>query len=417
MKMSLKQRVIFTIFLLILARLGVFIPIPGIDHDAFYASSRTNQFINFLNIFSGGGFSTIGIFALGIVPYINSSIIIQILVKINPYLDKLQQEEGESGRQQINQITRFLAFIWAVIQSISVAFWIRPYVFDWNIYFVLDTVIGLTVGSLFVMWISEIITENGIGNGTSLLIFFNVISNLPKNTINQFIFDYHFNFKFLLKVVFLIILFVFMLILAIIMQEAMKKIKIVSAKQLNDIGSNSNFGLNTYIPLKLYQGGVMPIIFASAITAIPAYLVRSFNNDIVNKLIILFLPQGPFYLPVYGILILFFSYLYASLIFNPSDIAKNLRKTGSSIVGVRSGPDTIVYLKTILNRLTFLGSILLFTIAIMPSIMVFFDLDVIKTVSPTSILILVGVAIQTTKQVQTYIMSNQYDEMSNKPIK
>jgi preprotein translocase subunit SecY len=414
MNKDLQVRIFFTIILLTLARMGVFIPIPGVDHDSLYAISKSNQFINFLNIFSGGGFSTIGIFALGIVPFINASIVMQIIVKVVPSLEKLQQEEGELGRQQINQITRWFAFFWSLIQSISIAFWIRPYVFDWNIKFISDTVLSLTTGSMLVMWLSELITEKGIGNGTSLLIFFNVIANLPKDNVRQFIFNNYnsMSIDLFIKLALLFILFIFMISLAILMQETMKKINIVSARQLNDFSSSLDFRFNNYIPLKLYQGGVMPIIFASAFISLLIYLLQVLQFDSINSVISLVLPQGALYIPLYGCLIFIFSYLYSSLIFNPYDIAKNLRKAGSSIIGVRPGQDTIMYLKTVLNRLTFLGSIFLFVIAILPSILAFINLSIIKSISPTSILILVGVAIQTTKQVQTYMISSEYDEMS-----
>ena len=162
-KSDLRNRIILTLFLLVLARLGIFIPVPGIDHDAFYASVEKNTLVNFLNIFSGGGFSTIGIFALGIVPYINSSIVMQLLTKIIPNLEKLQKEEGELGRQKITQITRYLALGWATLQSGAISIWVKPYVFNWNFAFVCESVLALTAGSMIIMWLSELITEKGIG--------------------------------------------------------------------------------------------------------------------------------------------------------------------------------------------------------------------------------------------------------------
>ena len=170
---SLNQKIIYTIITLIVARIGIFIPIPGVDHDTLYNSIGKNAFVNFLNIFSGGGLSTIGMFALGIVPYINASIITQLLTKIIPYLENLQKEEGEAGRRKITQITRYLTLLWAIIQSIAIALWIKPYVFNWHINFIFDCVITLTTGSMITMWLSELITEYGIGNGASLLIFQN----------------------------------------------------------------------------------------------------------------------------------------------------------------------------------------------------------------------------------------------------
>nr|YP_010337854.1 preprotein translocase subunit SecY [Timspurckia oligopyrenoides]UNJ17439.1 preprotein translocase subunit SecY [Timspurckia oligopyrenoides] len=414
MKVNFTQRVVITIALVIFARLGIFAPVPGIDHDTFYQSIKTNQLVSFLNIFSGGGFSTVGIFALGIVPYINSSIAMQILVKINPSLEKLQQEEGENGRQKINQLTRLFALVWACLQSFSVALWIRPYVFNWNLNFIFDITLALTIGSLIVMWISETITEYGLGNGTSLLIFFNVIANFPKKSMGDIILNFRFDPILLLKFVATALLFLFMLVLAIVMQEAVKKIEIVSVRQLTDIDLGfKNTEMDNYIPLKLYQGGVMPIIFASAVVSIPIYLVQlTDNSGVIQKALIAFLSQEVTYSLFYCLLIIGFSYLYASFIFNPVDVEKNLKKTGSSISGVRPGADTVNYLTRVLNRLTFLGSLLLCVIALIPSIALFFNLTFMKSISPTSILILVGVAIQTTKQAQSYKISKQYEELS-----
>ena len=178
---ELYKKIFITLIVLIVARLGIFIPIPGIDHDSFYSSVGQNNFINFLNIFSGGGFSTIGIFALGIVPYINSSIFIQLLTKTIPQLESLQKEEGESGRKKLTQITRYSTLLLAILQSITISLWLKPYVFNWNYQFIFDCTLTLSTGSLIIMWLSELITEYGIGNGPSLLIFQNIISSIPKS--------------------------------------------------------------------------------------------------------------------------------------------------------------------------------------------------------------------------------------------
>ena len=177
---GIKERIFLTLGLLILSRLGTFIPVPGVDHDAFYQSISSNPIVSFLNIFSGGGFASIGIFALGIVPYINASIIIQLATTSIPSLERLQKEEGEAGRQKISQITRYLALGWAAVQSLGVSFWVRPYVFNWDTQFVIQMTLALTTGSMLIMWFSEQITEKGIGNGPSLLIFINIIAGLPK---------------------------------------------------------------------------------------------------------------------------------------------------------------------------------------------------------------------------------------------
>lgn len=414
MRISLTKRIAVTLFLLMIVRLGVFLPVPGIDHESFYSSTKSNQLIGFLNIFSGGGFSTVGIFALGIVPYINASIIIQILSKTIPDLRRLQEEEGEAGRNQIIQITRLLAFGWALVQGFAISFWIRPYVFDWNFRFIIDTTLCLCCGAMLEMWFAEIISEIGIGNGTSILIFFNIIANIPKDTITKWLIEGGFDFYFITIATTILIIFFFMLSIAVILQEAVKKITIISAKQLTEFGNSETVSNYSYIPLKLYQGGIMPIIFASAIIGLPTYLLQITSNSFIQKIFLAIGPNGIFFLPLYYLLILSFSFIYTALILNPEDISKNLRKTGSSIVGIKPGVDTVEYLQKTLNRLTFLGSILLFIIAIMPVFISFLKIDILRTVNPTSVLILVGVAIQTTKQIQVYILSKEFESLTSR---
>nr|WCH56177.1 SecY-type transporter protein [Calliblepharis sp.] len=404
---QLKQKLFITITILIVARCGIFIPIPGIDHNSFYNNIGNNEIINFLNIFSGGGFSTIGVFALGIVPYINSSIIIQILTNIIPELDKLQKEEGELGRQKITQIMRYLTLIWAILQSGTIAFWIKPYVFNWNHYFITDCIMTLTTGSIIIMWFSEIITEYGIGNGASLLIFQNIVSGIPK-TLLQYtnnIYNKETIFNFLL----LSILFTLMLTITILVQEGKRKVLILSARQLGKI---QELNPQSYIPLKLNQGGVIPLVFASATMTILPYLSQIIPNISMQKLFYLFFPNHILYLPLYSILIMIFSYFYSSLVLNPEDIGKNLKKMGASIPNIRPGSDTDKYLTNILNKLTFLGAIFLFIIGLVPPILSnITNMTAFKGLGITSLLILVSVAIDTAKQIQTYIISQQYDNM------
>nr|YP_009541811.1 preprotein translocase subunit SecY [Neogoniolithon spectabile]AYR06020.1 preprotein translocase subunit SecY [Neogoniolithon spectabile] len=398
---TLTTKIIYTLLILTLARLGIFIPVPGVDHETFIHNVSQNTLINFLNTFSGGGLSTIGIFALGIVPYINASIIVQLLIKIVPDLERLQKEEGESGRQKIMQVTRYLTFIWAIAQSTAISLWIKPYVFDWNIQFIFDCIVTLTTGSIIIMWLSELITEYGLGNGASLLIFQNIVSGIPKN-INNSAMD--------LKEIFLFLfLFLVMLSLTVIIQEGTKKIKIISAKQLS---KNQQISPKSYIPLKINQGGVMPIVFASAFMTIPNYIETAVNNVKLKYLINLFTPNNPLHLVLYCILILIFSYLYTSIVLNPDDVAENLKKMGASIPNVRPGKNTSKYLYTILNRLTLLGSFFLFFVAVVPSILSYFiKLQPLQGLGITSLLILVGVAIDTAKQIQTYIISEKYNNM------
>nr|QCI08672.1 SecY-type transporter protein [Sphondylothamnion multifidum] len=404
---KLTQRTIITLFILLIARLGIFIPIPGIDHETFNSSIQQNGIINFLNFFSGGGFSTIGIFALGIIPYINSSIIIQLLTKILPQLEYWQKEEGEIGKQKITQLTRYLTTIWAILQSFSIALWIKPYTFNWSFYFIFDCIITLTTGSMIIMWFSEIITSYGIGNGASLLIFQNIISSIPKN-LNKYTIDIYAS-NSIFKSILLCILILGILTISIIIQESKRKIIIVSAKQLGKI---NELNPQSYIPLKLNQGGVMPIIFASAAITLPTYLIQFFKTNLLFNIISQILNYNIIYLLLYSILIIAFSYFYSSIILNPNEIAKNLKKMGASIPNIRPGSETMKYLKHIMNKLTLIGSIFLFFIAQLPFfIFTLTKINSFKGLGATSLLILVGVAIDTAKQIQTYIISGQYDNM------
>ncbi len=407
---GIQSRVILTFLLIILSRFGTFIPVPGVDHDAFYQSISNNPIVSFLNIFSGGGFASIGVFALGIVPYINASILIQLGTTSIPTLEKLQKEEGEAGRQKISQITRYIALGWAVIQSIGVSFWVRPYVFNWDIQFVIEMTLALTTGSMLVMWISEQITEKGIGNGASMLIFVNIISGLPK-LLQQGSGNVKTETN-LFELIALASIFLIMIIGIIFIQEGTRRIPIISARQL---GKGQIQNKTSYLPLRLNQGGVMPIIFASAFLVLPAYISQITNNSIILSVTNLLSPSSTnktIYLIFYFLLILFFSYFYASLILNPADVAKNLKKMESSIPGIRPGKATTDYLQKTLNRLTFLGALFLAFIALVPSLIESItNISTFKGLGATSLLILVGVAIDTSKQVQTYLISKNYENI------
>jgi preprotein translocase subunit SecY len=407
---GIQERIITTLTLLVFSRLGTFIPVPGVDHDAFYESISNNPIVSFLNVFSGGGFASIGLFALGIVPYINASIVMQLGTTSISSLEKLQKEEGEAGRQKITQFTRYIALFWALVQSLGISFWVRPYVFNWDSSFVISMSLALTTGSMMIMWFSEQITEKGVGNGPSLLIFVNIISGLPKllqqksisGDPNQRLFE-----LFILAFIFLI-----MIVGIIFVQEGTRRIPIISAKQL---GQGQAQTKTSYLPLRLNQGGVMPIIFASALLVLPSYLIQLTSNQNLVSLLSLLSPAGPnknIYLLFYFSLILFFSYFYASLVLNPNDVSQNLKKMESSIPGVRPGKATTHYLQKTLNRLTFLGALFLALIAVIPSVIEnITNISTFKGLGATSLLILVGVAIDTSKQVQTYLISKNYENI------
>nr|YP_010619327.1 SecY-type transporter protein [Amplisiphonia pacifica]WAX03340.1 SecY-type transporter protein [Amplisiphonia pacifica] len=402
---KLVNKITVTLVILFISRIGIFIPIPGINQGEFNESIGQNTIINFLNVFSGGGFSTIGIFSLGIIPYINSSIITQLLIKIIPSLEEIQKNEGEIGKQKINKITRYLTTLWAIIQSTSIGLWIKPYTFNWNIIFFTDLVITLTTGSIIIMWFSEVITEYGIGNGASLLIFQNIVSNIPKNlqTYNTN------NESNLIVIILIVVSCLSILIINIIIQDSKRKISIIASKYL---GEKNKLNTQNYIPLKLNQGGVMPIVFASAAITLPQYIVININNSILKTAFNIILTNSIFYLIFYSILIIAFSYFYSSIILNTKDIAENLQKMGASIPNIRPGEETIKYLDKIINKLTFIGSLFLFVIAQFPLLTSkITQINILQGFGTTSLLILVGVAIETAKQIQTYIISEQYDNI------
>lgn len=407
--LKLRDKTFITFIILIIARLGIFIPLPGIDHNSLNSSFAQNGFINFLNIFSGGGLSTIGIFALGIVPYINASIMMQILTKTIPELENLQKEEGESGRQKIVQITRYLTLVWGLLQSCIIAFWIKPYVFNWGISFIFDTIVALTTGSIIIMWFSEIISEYGIGNGASLLIFQNIVSGIPKIFIKYATEISKHQAYTIVNLTIIAFIFITVLMITISIQEGKRKISIISARQLGKI---QNLSPESYIPLKINQGGVMPLVFASAAMALISYLIQLIQNSRIYPMLFLLTSNHLMYLCLYCLLIIAFSYFYSSLVLSPEDITKNLKKMGASIPNIRPGFETKQYLNHILNKLTLVGAIFLFIIALVPSIISYFtSINSFQGFGVTSLLILVGVAIDTAKQIQTYIISQQYDNM------
>nr|QUE29586.1 SecY [Erythrotrichia foliiformis] len=390
----LKNKIYITVAFLVLARIGVFIPIPGLDHTTFYQSMKQNGAISFLNIFSGGGFSTLGVFTLGISPYINASIIMQSLTKVLPSLKELQEEEGMKGRQRITQITRYLCLGWAVVQSLAIALWIRPYVFNWNLNFIIQTTLALTTGSIIVMWIGESITEKGIGNGASLIICINIASGMAKNldlSLNQGNLPLS-NPKIL--VVFLT--FISMSAFIILLQSATRKIELISIRQLGK-GMNKN----SYLPLNFKYLGVMPLILASAGINLITYQFTSF-----------FYSNIFIYYSLYYILIFSFSFFQSSIVLDPADISKNLKKMETNVPGVKPGGPTKEYLKNTINKLTFLGAHLLFCTAILPSIISnATNTPELKGLGVTTLFILVSVTIDTGKQINTYFFSDSYKKL------
>ena len=410
---GLRGRILLTIGMLILIRLGMFLPLPGIDRAAFAQSIQNSPLIGFLNVFSGGGIAALGIFALGILPYINASIILQLLTSALPALENLQKNEGEAGRRKISQITRYVSLGWAIVQSCGIAVWVRPYAENWGPLFIVQTALALTAGSMFVMWVGELITERGIGNGASLLIFVNIVSSLPTSVGQTLELAQSGDRNVVGGVVMLLVVFLVMIVGIVFVQEGSRRIPIISARR--QVGRRTYMERNSYLPLRLNQGGVMPIIFASAVLVLPVTLAQFIKNDIATQFANYLNPNGStpwVHAALYLLLILFFSYFYASLVVNPVDMSQNLKKMGASIPGIRPGKATSDYIERVLNRLTFLGAIFLGLVAIVPTAVEgATHVRTFQGIGATSLLILVGVAIDTAKQVQTYVISQRYEGM------
>ena len=369
---SLRDRVLTTLGLLVLVRLGIYIPMPGIDRVAFQQFiQQGGQLIGFLDIFTGGGISSLGIFALGILPFINASIILQLLTASLPSLEDLQKNEGEAGRRKIAQITRYVALGWGILQSVVFALILRPYAVESvsPTVFVVQTALALVTGSMVVMWISEVITERGIGQGASLVIFLNIVATLPKALGSTVELAQSGDRGTIAGILVLVVIFIITILGIVSVQEGSRRIPIVSAKR--QVGSGAMLPeRQSYLPLKLNAGGVMPIIFASAVIFLPLTVANLTKSELLIKVAGYLNPNSStpwVYALVFFGLICGFSFFYATLTLNPQDIATNLKKGGVAVPGVRPGTATAKFLSGVQNRLTLLGGLFLGAVAIIPA--------------------------------------------------
>ncbi|HLI32553.1 MAG TPA: preprotein translocase subunit SecY, partial [Solirubrobacteraceae bacterium] len=401
---------LFTAALLFLYRVGVYIPAPGINShsvNAIEQQTSGNSILGLLNLFSGGGLGRIAIFALGIMPYITASIILQVLQVVVPSLEKLSKE-GEAGQATITQYTRYLTVGLAFAQSIGYVFLFRSFqqqagttlIANFNVAKVFMIVISLTAGTILLMWIGELITQRGIGNGISLLIFASIVSRMPQlvetwwNSNEQ-------AFKVMMPFLVLAVLAGVVFVL-----EGQRRIPVQYAKRV--IGRRMSAGGQTYMPLRLNMAGVIPIIFAVAIMSFPATLPQFIHASWARSIGDFFTPTGWQYLVGQSIFIIIFSYFYTAVTFNPVDQADNLKKFGGFIPGVRPGRPTAEFLDRILARLTFPGAIFLALIAALPTILIDQTHQQIP-LGGTSILIVIGVALETMKQLEAQLMMRSYE--------
>jgi preprotein translocase subunit SecY len=412
-KNILLNRLLLSLGILVFIRIGTFLPVPGINHNhlAFYLE-RHSMTKSLVSTFAGNETFVIGIFTLNIFPYINASILMQLLLSIFPSLSKLQKEGGGEGRRTITKLTRVITLGWALIQSFSIAFYLKKALFDWDIYLAGQIVLWLTTGAMIVLWLSEIITEYGLGNGASLLIYTNIVSNLPNFGKNLFVKASENISVFSWG---LIALLLFIAIYGIVLlQEGTRVVPLISSKQLtktNDSFSTSSIIENNYIPLRFNQAGVMPIILTTAVLVIPNYIS---NMGLLPFLTLpAFLQSSKIlYWISYFTLILLFSSFYSTIVLNPKDISNDLQKMAVSIPGIRPGVETTFYLKKVMQRVTYLGAIMLSILATLPNL--------VETIVPgssfnglgtTSLLILVGVILELSREIRSIILSNIYNDM------
>ena len=435
---DLRKRVIFTFMILGVYRIGSWIPTPGIDSTALqrFFTSQESGVLGFLNLFAGGNLSRLTIFALGIMPYISASIILQLLTVIWPYLERLSKE-GDVGRKKITQYTRYGTVALSIVQSMGIALWLesleggtivpRP---GWA--FRLMTVLTLTTGTAFIMWLGEQITERGIGNGISLIIFAGIVVGLPGAALGT-IDDIRTGQKNLLFVVFLLAMMIAVMGAIVLVERAQRRIPVQYARRV--VGRRMMGGMSTHIPLRVNTGGVIPVIFASSVLSIPQTLVTfSGLNDVgwVRSLANQLNYNMPLYNLLYFLGIVFFCYFYVSIIFNPLDVADNMKKYGGFIPGIRPGKRTAEYIDRVLTHLTFGGAVYLGMVALLPIFLISgLNLGALPWIGPklasvvpafinsgfnvkfffggTSLLIVVGVAMDTVQQVESQLIMRHYD--------
>lgn len=404
---ELKARIVFTLLMFLVARVGTYIPAPGIDIERLSAMTAQNDLLGFINMFSGGAFQRISIFALGIVPYINASIVFSLLAVIIPKIEEIQKE-GESGRAKISQWTRYVTILIAIMQGIGVCVWLTSsgLVIDPGLRFMLVTITILTAGTVFLMWVGEQISVNGIGNGVSLLIFLNVISRGPSNIVQTM--QIMKESKFLIPILLAVAAAAVVVVGGIVLfQLGQRKIPVHYVGK--GFGGRGGMAQNSYIPLKLNTAGVMPVIFASVMMMIPSLLIRSLPATFPFRdyLVLFFDSKHPVYMVLYALIIIFFSFFYTSIMFDPEKVADNLKQSGGTIPGIRPGLETVEYLEGVVTRITWGGAIFLAAICILP-IIVFTAAGLPVFFGGTGIIIVVGVALDTVQQIDAHLVMKEY---------
>ncbi len=413
---DLRNRILFTIFILSIYRLGTFVPLPGIDPDQLQELINNNQkgLLGMFNVFAGGAISRMAIFALGIMPYISSSIIVQLLTGVSEYFKNLKSQ-GEAGRKKITQITRYGTVLLATIQGYGLAVGLESsgsLVINPGTFFKISTVTSIVAATIFLMWLGEQITQRGIGNGISLIIFSGIVAEIPRALVTTFELGRTGALSTII-IISIFILLILTIMFIVFMERALRKILINYPKR--QMGNKIYGGDSSYLPLKINSAGVIPAIFASALLLLPTTF-SNFNFSNNENLISFssFFAQGqPLYMLLYASGIIFFTFFYTSIVFNPNETAENLRKYGGFIPGIRPGESTALYIDNILTKLTTIGALYLTLVCLMPEFLIA-NYPIPFYLGGTSILIVVVVAIDTITQIQTRLMSSQYEQLIKK---
>jgi len=406
---ELRDKILFTLLLILVYRVGAHIVLPGIDPDLLETGQNNTGILGLIDAFSGGAFNQASIFALGIMPYISASIFMQLMTVLVPRFQKMQKE-GESGRKKINQYTRYLTVVVTLLQASAYVTYLRgmsgpALMAGYQPYFWFSTLMTLTGGTLFVMWLGEKITDKGLGNGTSLIIMIGIIARLPQSFLQEFQSKSVRSGSILIFIIEIAIL-IAIILGCILLVQGVRKVPVNYAKQI--VGNKQFGGARQFLPLKVNSAGVMPIIFAQAIMFLPT-LVTIGGNTSLNAMFTDY--SNFYYMLIYSVVVIGFTFLYTALIFNPKQIADNLKQNNGFIPGVKPGQPTADYIGTIMDRITFPGALFLAFIGILPGIAQRFGVTTgfATFFGGTSLLIMVGVILDTLQQIETQLLMRQYD--------
>lgn len=419
---ELKRRIIFTLLMLAVYRVGCFIPTPGVDATAlmdwFRQSSTRTNILGLFDLFSGGALERMSVFALGIMPYISASIIMELLKVVIPSLDRLYKE-GESGTKKIKQYIRYATVVIAAIQSLGISFALKGmgeagqsmvYMSGWG--FHLLTIITLTSGTAFIMWQGEMITERGIGNGISLIIFAGIVARLPSAILNSFDLIKTKQLNPILMILIVVIMIVVVGVIVFV-ERGQRRIQVQYARRV--VGRRMFGGQTTHLPLKVNVSGVIPPIFASSLLMFPATIGSFLEPGRIKDFFDLFSPTGMLYEMLFVLLIIFFCYFYTAVTFNPEDVANNLKKWGGYVPGLRPGKPTSEYIERTLNRLTLGGALYVSAVCVLPTILVA-RFNVPFYFGGTALLIVVGVAMDTMSQIESHMLTRHYEGFMKKRL-